>query len=819
MAKYQVATMRNQTTLFYLLLFVFNSLTSAFSARISLTRGSSLTVKDASNTDDFLTSPDNTFTCGFYSIGTNAYWFSIWFTNSTDKTVVWTANRDKPVNRHGSRVSLRHNGVMVLTDFDGSTAWETNTTVSNVDRAELLDTGNLVIRDNGGNILWQSFDFPTDTLLPHQLFTKSTRLVSSIGPRIFGSGYFVFFFDSDNSLKLIYDGPEISSIYWPNVAFTIYQNGRTNYNSSRIAVLDDMGTFSSSDQLQFSASDSGAGGHVRIRRRLTLDYDGNLRVYSLNESSGLWNVTWQAVAKLCDIHGVCGRNGICVYTPEPKCSCPPNYEPTDLSDWSQGCKPKFHRSCSDSEFVELTHVDYYGFDLNFSQPASYEQCRELCLEDCRCQGFSYRLTGEGMCFTKSALFNGFRSVDFPASIHLRVPRGSVQTLNSVIGLNVSRLDCGIDGQGRVVVLPNTYDITNQRFKWVYVYSFNISIGALEVVLLAVGWWFLFRTHDLSSSLEDGYRAISNQFRSFSYNELKAATRKFKEVIGQGGFGAVYKGILADERVVAVKKLGDVVQGEEEFWAEVSTIGKINHMNLARMWGFCSERKHRLLVYEYVENGSLDKHLFSSKTFLDWKERFKVAIGTAKGLAYLHHECLEWVIHCDVKPENILLDGDFEPKISDFGLAKLSQRGSQGSSEFTRIRGTKGYMAPEWAMNLPITAKVDVYSYGVVLLELVKGIRLSSLVVDDHNAFQEVSELVRFVTLAKKEMQNGEDLWVEDLVDQRLEGKFSRNQAAMMIEVGLSCVEDDRNKRPTMESVVQVLADCEEAVLVHTLGTM
>ncbi|KNA03649.1 hypothetical protein SOVF_207110, partial [Spinacia oleracea] len=478
-------------------------------------------------------------------------------------------------------------------------------------------------------------------------------------------------------------------------------------------MLDDMGTFSASDQLKFSALDVGFG----IKRRLTMDFDGNLRIYSLNKLSGLWNITWTAVAKPCDIHGLCGRNGICEYTPEPKCSCPPSYEPTDISDWSKGCRPRFHRSCSDSEFIEMSHVDYYGYDLNSTTPASYDDCREICLGDCRCQAFNYRLTGEGMCFTKSALFNGVKSVSFPASI------------------------------------------SNQRFKWVYLYSFAIVIGTVEVILLIAGWWFLFGKHSLSGSLEDGYRAISNQFRSFSYNELKTATRNFKEVLGRGGFGAVYKGVLADEREIAVKKLENVVQGEEEFWAEVSTIGKINHMNLARMWGFCSGRKHKLLVYELVENGSLDRHLFSTKTVLGWKER-----------------------------------------------------GGHGSSELTRIRGTKGYMAPEWAINLPITAKVDVYSYGVVILELIKGIRLSSWVVDDQNSSEEIPELVRFVRLAKRKIQNGEDSWVEDLVDPRLEGKFSRNQAAMMIEVGLSCLDDDRNKRPTMESVAQALAECEDEIL-------
>ncbi|XP_057537250.1 putative receptor protein kinase ZmPK1 [Amaranthus tricolor] len=260
----------------------------------------------------------------------------------------------------------------------------------------------------------------------------------------------------------------------------------------------------------------------------------------------------------------------------------------------------------------------------------------------------------------------------------------------------------------------------------------------------------------------------------------------------------------------------MVQGEEEFWAEVSTIGRMNRMNLARMWEFCSEKKHKLLVYEYVENGSLDKHLFlssssSNSTVLGWDRRFKIALATAKGLAYLHHECLEWVIHCDVKPENILLNCDFEPKISDFGLAKLCQRDDQGLlSELSRIRDTKGYMAPEWTTNLPLTAKVDVYSYGVVILELVLGIHLLSVKVEgDYLEEEEISRFTKFVIFAKGKMQEGDDLWMENSVDPRLEGEFSRNQAVKMVEIGLSCVEDDRNKRPTIESIVQILVECED----------
>jgi len=787
-----------QIPLFYL---------AATRASNHLFRGSSVSINDAARSDlGFLISKDGAFTCGFYGSGANAYWFAIWFTNSKDKTVVWMANRDKPVNGQGSRLNLREDGALVLTDLDGSIAWQTNTTLTDVVEAKLRNSGNLVLEDVAGRVLWQSFDSPTDTLLPTQPFTKNMRLISGISPQVFASGYFSFFFDSDNVLKMIYDGPEISSIYWPNLDLNIFQNGRTTYNSSRIAILDEKGSFVSSDQMAFDASDMGIG----VKRRLTMDHDGNLRLYSLNESSGSWAITWQAIAEQCVVHGLCGRNGICVYAPEPTCSCPPQHKPTNSSDWGKGCKPSFKRSCLDSGFVEMTHVDYYGFDLNYSTTASFEQCKHLCLGDCRCQAFSYRLTNPPMCLTKSSLFNGYRSSGFPGNMYLRVPK-MAQALEPV-RLNVSWLDCG-NGDQKVLVKNATYVPSGQKFKWAYLYSFTSTIGAIEFIILAAGWFFLFRKHGFSNSLEDGYRAISSQFRSFSYGELKKATRNFTEVVGTGGFGAVYKGVLADERVVAIKKLGGVIQGEEEFWAEVNTIGRINHFNLARMWGFCSEGKKRLLVYEYIERGSLDKHLFGSSStninteVLGWKERFKIALGTAKGLAYLHHECLEWVIHCDVKPENILLDVGFEPKISDFGLAKLCQRGGNGSSDSFEIRGTKGYMAPEWTTNLPVTSKVDVYSYGVVIMELVRGVRLSSHGEENE---EEITELASFVRLAKSKMLNKEDpSWVEELVDPRLGGQVSRKEAAVMIEVGLSCVDDDRKKRPTMESVAQLLAECED----------
>lgn len=771
-----------------------------------LRKGSSLHVGSNAKV---LVSPDNSYTCGFHAAeGTNAYYLAIWFTNSKPITVVWMANRNRPVNGRGSKLSLRPNGVIVLTDVDGTTVWQSNTTsTTDATRAVLLNTGNLVLQDSNNTVLWQTFDIPTDTLLPFQQLTKDIRLVSSRNGG-HASGYYSLYFDSDNVLKMVFDGPDTSSLYWPSPdpLSNIFQQGRTNLNNTRIAVFDDNGRFDSSDDLQFNASDFGLG----VLRRLTFDYDGNLRLYSLNNATGLWSVSWEAIRRKCDVRGLCGRYAICVYTPEPRCACAPGYEINDPTDWTGGCKPRFNMTCNTSnsehvKFLELPATDFYGYDLDVVlTPTSFNACRELCLKSCNCLAFSYRLTGEGFCFTKQNLFNGVQIKSFPASIYLKLPV-SIQIPDYPKLVFNSSFTCESPEANVLLGTTSMYDSTEKKIKWAYLYSFAGAIGTIELFVLVVGWWFLFRKHGLPDIVEDGYNLISSQFRAYTYKELKKATTNFKTELGRGGSGAVFMGVLADERAVAVKRLGEMFQGDEEFLAELSTIGRISHMNLVRMWGFCSEGKHRLLVYEYISNLSLDTHLFTSN-FIGWKERYKVALGTAKGLAYLHDECLEWVIHCDVKPENILLDSEFEPKIADFGLAKLSERGAP-NSEFSRIRGTKGYMAPEWALNLPITAKVDVYSYGVVILEMIKGIRLSNWVVDNDQV-QEV-ELTKFVRMMKSKILDREASWLEDTVDQRLQGKFDRNQAATLIEIGLACVEEDRSRRPTMDSVVQTLLQTED----------
>ena len=204
----------------------------------------------------------------------------------------------------------------------------------------------------------------------------------------------------------------------------------------------------------------------------------------------------------------------------------------------------------------------------------------------------------------------------------------------------------------------------------------------------------------------------------------------------------------------------------------------------------------------MEHGSLADNL--SANVLDWEKRFKIVVGTAKGLAYLHEDCLDWILHCDVKPQNILLDSTYQPKVADFGLSKLQNRDVLKNSSFSNIRGTRGYMAPEWVFNLPITSKVDVYSYGIVVLEMVTGKGPSrSVHAMDDGGEAEHKRLVTWVREKMKKVAANTSL-LEEIIDPMLVGKYDIFEMEALVQVALQCVEEDKDERPTMSQVVEML---------------
>ncbi|KAJ7514848.1 hypothetical protein O6H91_23G062600 [Diphasiastrum complanatum] len=298
----------------------------------------------------------------------------------------------------------------------------------------------------------------------------------------------------------------------------------------------------------------------------------------------------------------------------------------------------------------------------------------------------------------------------------------------------------------------------------------------------------------------------------SYRTVRKITNSFNHVLGDGGFGMVYNGELKDGNKVAVKVLDrSLNQGEKEFRAEVIMMATTQHVNVMPLRGFCSESTHRILVYEFMPNGSLDKWLFKPSEVLcfvekgklgtlDWSVRFDIAIGTARGLAYLHEERPQPIIHLDVKPENILLDVDFTPKLADFGLSRLVSKNQ--SRVVTKTRGTPGYLAPEWVHRSSITTKVDVFSFGMVLLELVCGREVIKMGLGPEQWY-----LPAWVVHMVEEERT------IDVVDRLILEEvqyFYEDQIRRTIDVALCCIQEDPTLRPRMSRAVQMLEGVIEA---------
>ncbi|CAN4113351.1 unnamed protein product [Withania somnifera] len=289
----------------------------------------------------------------------------------------------------------------------------------------------------------------------------------------------------------------------------------------------------------------------------------------------------------------------------------------------------------------------------------------------------------------------------------------------------------------------------------------------------------------------------NSWRIFTYKELYAATNGFSEnyKLGEGGFGSVYWGKTSDGLQIAVKKLKSMnSKAEMEFAVEVEVLGRVRHKNLLGLRGYCAGNEQRLIVYDYMPNLSLLSHLhghLSREVQLDWKKRMKIAIGSAEGLLYLHHEVTPHIIHRDIKASNVLLDSNFEPLVADFGFAKLIPEGV--SHMTTRVKGTLGYLAPEYAMWGKVSESCDVYSFGILLLELITG----------RKPIEKLPNGVKRTITEWMEPMIAKERF-KDLVDPKLKGNFDEIQLKQSIRVAALCVRSEPDKRPTMKEVVSIL---------------
>lgn len=383
-----------------------------------------------------------------------------------------------------------------------------------------------------------------------------------------------------------------------------------------------------------------------------------------------------------------------------------------------------------------------------------------------------------------------------------------------------------------LVIALTISIIVARISLGLTNPFYLITGANAAAILAVIAIFLLRnrydsrrrlleTQMASESKElrieySFLRKVAGVPTKFRHREIEVATDGFRCLLGRGSSGSVFKGILTDGTPVAVKRIEGEERGEKEFKSEVAAIASVQHVNLVRLLGYCCvPTGPRFLVYEFAPNGSLDKWIFPRKEkeeislrekiqhtggCLEWGLRVGVAIDVAKALSYLHHDCRSRILHLDVKPQNILLDENYRGLVSDFGLSKLMRRDE--SRVMSSIHGTNGYLAPEWLLQQGISEKCDVYSYGIVLLEIVGGVR-SVRVIDKSKR-----ESGYFPKIASERLREGR---VMEVVDSRVveRGGVDEREVKRLVCVGLWCMQEDARMRPSMAEVVEMLERREE----------
>ncbi|KAI3729947.1 hypothetical protein L6452_18620 [Arctium lappa] len=701
----------------------------------------------------FLLSNNTDFGFGF-SANADITSFTVVIIHIFSSKIIWSANRGSPVANSDSFVFDVDGNAYIQSN--GKVIWSTNTAGKGVSAMALLDSGNLVLVGVDGVFVWQSFSYPTNTLMPNQDFSAGLKLVSN--PR----NNLTFSLDIKSGDMILSAGFRNPQPYWAmgKDKRRIINKDGGNLNSA--IIVGNSWRFFDQNKVflwQFVFAD---GGDDNTTWAAVLEGDGFIRFY---------NLPVKTAGNLVIPDDQCGTPQSClpyrVCHDGNTCECP-----SGLNEMN--CTPSIVSCSTSKDKVSLVNA---GENLSYSalgyvpssSKTSLDGCKSACLGNCSCLVMFFdNKSGNCYLFDQIGSFvDAKNGVSFDSFVKISRSSGGKekkQVTGIVIAIIIATL---------LVILSLVF----VGVRW-YKKKNNDSI----------------ERHDETSEDDNFLEGLSGMPVRFSYINLQQATDNFNKKLGQGGFGSVYEGVLKDGTRIAVKQLEGIGQGKKEFRAEVSIIGGIHHHHLVRLKGFCAEGAHRLLVYEYMANGSLDRWIFKKKKtefLLDWDTRYNIAVGTAKGLAYLHEDCDVKIVHCDIKPENVLLDGNFRAKVSDFGLAKLMTR--EQSHVFTTLRGTRGYLAPEWITNYAISEKSDVYSYGMVLLEIIGGRKNfdSSM----------ISEKSHFPSYAFKMMEEGK---IEEIMDQQMKIDESDERVAVAIQVALWCIQDDMNLRPPMMKVVQML---------------
>ncbi|CAN6683170.1 unnamed protein product [Malus baccata var. baccata] len=729
---------------------------------------------------DTLVSKDRKFELGFFSPdnSSSSTYVGIWYADQPQKTVVWVANRDTPVNDSSGVLAINRYGNLVLSAAGNILIWSTNVSVHVQTRstfvAQLLDSGNLVLfeENKSESFIWQSFDYPTDTLLPGMKigFNWKTglewKLTSWNSEKDPGTGDYSFRVVPNSTatpLIVVFKG---SSKYWrsdPGVWPNFVSNDEEMYD-------------------YFTPRENGS-----VAREVLRDY-GLFQQLKWSDADDQWKETFAAPKYRCDKYGQCGANSIC--SPDNvnlfECECLPGYEPKSVNNWNQrngsdGCVSKRigGLKCGNGDgFVTVQRVKDpdASIEARLVKSMSDKECEQACLNNCSCTAYmSIGREGRIDCMTwYDDLMDILVRTELGGDLYVRVDKIE-------LGKHTSKSKGFLRRRGALVIPI-------------------VSVLLALVLIIVFACWRhkkKIQTKDYVEvdELEETRRHPELQY--FDLSTILAATDNFSPVnkLGQGGFGTVYKGQLPNGQIIAVKRLSRTSgQGVKEFKNEVALIARLQHRNLVKLLGCCIKGEERILVLEHLPNKSLDYFLFDHRrrSLLEWDKRFEIINGVARGILYLHQDSRVRIIHRDLKTSNILLDAEMNPKISDFGMARIFQ-GDQLQDKTNRIVGTYGYMSPEYAVFGRFSTKSDVFSFGIILLEIVSGKKNNGLYQEDHSM-----NLIGHVW----------QLWREDraleIVDSSLES-YQSEEVVRCIQVGLLCVQEDPEDRPTMAAVVFMLS--------------
>ncbi|XP_009607303.1 G-type lectin S-receptor-like serine/threonine-protein kinase B120 [Nicotiana tomentosiformis] len=747
---------------------------------------------------DKIISPKGKFNLGFFSPkGSNQRYLGIWYADVPVISVVWVANRDSPVSDRNGVFTIEKNGNLVVKDGRGDLLWSTNVSVIETTNStvSLLDTGNLVMLNNNNKALWQSFQHPTDTFLPEMRVYMDGVLRSWTSESDPSPGRYSLGVDPRGSPQIvIWDGSNRRwrSGYWDGLSFTgvpemkaVYLNGFKLYNEGNRLYFTYTAA-NTSNFVKFHISPSGY--------ELQQKWDIDRRQWSMIQSHPLGD---------CDVYNPCGNFAKCDISNSLKCTClygfvPNDWEQWNARNWSGGCVRRTRLECgrnssvlrSDSGngdgFLEIKGIKLPDF-ADRAAAENIDECKSKCLENCSSTAYAF-VTGIYCMIWSGDLVDLQQFKEGGNTLYVRLAHSEFCKKSRTIKIVVISILVAVAFVICIAIwLLCKYKAKKRESNRINEMPMRnpIRSGELPIDLSGPG--------DLSV---EGHQGSGSELKFFSFSSIVAATRNFsnENKLGQGGFGPVYKGKLQSGEEIAVKRLSRKSgQGVEEFKNEIMLIAKLQHRNLVRLLGCCIEGEEKILLYEYMPNRSLDSFLFdpAKQAQLNWRKRFNIIEGIARGLLYLHRDSRLRIIHRDLKASNILLDQEMKPKISDFGMARIFG-GNQNEANTNRVVGTYGYMAPEYAMEGLFSGKSDVYSFGVLLLEIICGWRNTSFRSDQH---------LGIIGYAWEKWDEGRPM---DLVDRSIWDECQHDEVLRCIHLALLCVQDMAVHRPNMSSVVLML---------------